>query len=1016
MASQNTKIYEYIIISGIGNQLKALDIDDSESITYAMELLFVPEILKCIPQTAKPPPILEKFLQPYECIRLHAQPQEPAYHEFVLTGETGDQLYGFAVTAYPRFSNETYLALRELFKSQGRDKGIPDTLHSARTLSVITKFPYHKTFMEILKKFIGNLKEGWKFNQKLALNFASLLEKVDIPKPHLIPKPLTWKKIHFGSFPSLPKEKDLPLADVDFRLLFSTLSLENIVLIWTSLLLEKKLLFISRSLEYLTPCIHALQHLIYPFNWPYPFIPILPLSFTEVFESPVPYLIGCLSSVLEIEFPQNDEIIIDLDSNHIISKEPILSLPNRIHQKLLKGLLAYCNLFKKPRKSLRISPLTGVESIGIIKKTHAYELTSFSSSYEEEEEDHEETSEDLDGDGNEKENINENESEEEKQKEKGKEKEKEKRKSKIFNKIRVSRFRRKNSQSSLESEKKKNKNKENSENNSSNTPQKKRKNTFPKFKKKSNNNQKEPNNSSGNKNNDENENENGNGNGKVNVNVDGNEEKELNDKVNNKKSNLDNNKEPKNENEDNENDNKTQKEGEQGVQEKQVVQEGVEQEQKTKKEEEEKTRKEEGEEKRKIEEEEKRKKEEEEEEEEEIFQIEKIRNLFLSVFVGWFKKIARFMIIPKNEEEMSNLTLFDNKKFLMNAPEDCVPFLKEFLKSQMFISFIQEKILDNNTTFQYFFKQIHIKMEKRCLQYTSNQNPEIKGWLKKRNLHGLKKWKNRFFWLQNEKLYSSHKSLGSKNALLKRIPLVKGKTTVRIPVPKEILQMEMDKDKENENEKQNEREKEKEKEKEKKRHKKKKEKEKNKNDYKRFDLITYYKHKKKLDLLVERKFELSAPTKTIRKLWVQYLKSVCMSTEEVNFLGQFDSKLPKEKNELWETMRRKSGKRDVIDLNEVYQKKDEKIVNIGSVKMDFWTEQEESTKEDYSDFSSTENKKDTFKKSLNEQNRINTMKNEINTERGKEKEKEKERENEKEKEREREMKKEDEENGNGNEN
>jgi len=64
----------------------------------------------------------------------------------------------------------------------------------------------------------------------------------------------------------------------------------------------------------LTSCVHAVLSLLYPFDWHHMFIPVLPSSLVQQLDSPLPYIIGILSStyaqLLSSSTFQFDEVFI----------------------------------------------------------------------------------------------------------------------------------------------------------------------------------------------------------------------------------------------------------------------------------------------------------------------------------------------------------------------------------------------------------------------------------------------------------------------------------------------------------------------------------------------------------------------------------------------------------------------------------------------------------------------------------------------------------------------------------
>ncbi|CAH0555914.1 unnamed protein product [Brassicogethes aeneus] len=94
-----------------------------------------------------------------------------------------------------------------------------------------------------------------------------------------------------------------------------------ILKIFSSLLLERKVILISTVLSDLSLTVDALQSILYPFEWPHTVIPVLPESLWPVVESPTPVICGCLSrAVVEEHFIENG-IVVDLDRGAILKCE-----------------------------------------------------------------------------------------------------------------------------------------------------------------------------------------------------------------------------------------------------------------------------------------------------------------------------------------------------------------------------------------------------------------------------------------------------------------------------------------------------------------------------------------------------------------------------------------------------------------------------------------------------------------------------------------------------------------------
>lgn len=75
-------------------------------------------------------------------------------------------------------------------------------------------------------------------------------------------------------------------------LLFSNTPLADFLFLLFVVLLEEKLIFISKKITLLTASVLVFSNLLKPFVWPYPIIFTLPYSLLTLLESPVSIMAG----------------------------------------------------------------------------------------------------------------------------------------------------------------------------------------------------------------------------------------------------------------------------------------------------------------------------------------------------------------------------------------------------------------------------------------------------------------------------------------------------------------------------------------------------------------------------------------------------------------------------------------------------------------------------------------------------------------------------------------------------
>ncbi|XP_078715513.1 DENN domain-containing protein 2B-like [Lampetra fluviatilis] len=118
----------------------------------------------------------------------------------------------------------------------------------------------------------------------------------------------------------LRRPSDSRLEHVDFSCLLSCLGPRQLLRVFSSLLMERRVIFTADKLSTLSKCGHAAAALLYPFAWQHTYVPVLPASMLDIACSPTPFLMGVLSSTLPKlqELPLEEVLVVDLCNNRFI--------------------------------------------------------------------------------------------------------------------------------------------------------------------------------------------------------------------------------------------------------------------------------------------------------------------------------------------------------------------------------------------------------------------------------------------------------------------------------------------------------------------------------------------------------------------------------------------------------------------------------------------------------------------------------------------------------------------------
>jgi DENN domain-containing protein 1 len=81
---------------------------------------------------------------------------------------------------------------------------------------------------------------------------------------------------------------------------YSAVDAQNMMIIFASMLYERRIIFTSKRLSRLSACVQAANAVLYPMNWQHIFIPVLPVALVDYLLAPMPFLIGVPTPVLQV--------------------------------------------------------------------------------------------------------------------------------------------------------------------------------------------------------------------------------------------------------------------------------------------------------------------------------------------------------------------------------------------------------------------------------------------------------------------------------------------------------------------------------------------------------------------------------------------------------------------------------------------------------------------------------------------------------------------------------------------
>eukprot|EP00658_Telonema_sp_P-2_P016019 TRINITY_DN16203_c0_g1_i2.p1 TRINITY_DN16203_c0_g1~~TRINITY_DN16203_c0_g1_i2.p1 ORF type:complete len:930 (-),score=172.04 TRINITY_DN16203_c0_g1_i2:128-2917(-) len=325
---------------------------------------FTPQITDRYPAEDTPPSrtlpqLASNFCFP-QGITCSTQYIVPSFFTFVLTGAVGARVYGAALILHePVGHAEMYIPkalcllshyavfdalksfLRQLYCiSQTADCPLPIERHITNIVDEVPLPPQGKT--------------------RVVAALGGDMIQISRPPPNAIPTEM--------------------VPATSFRALFQCLAISDVLLVFSWLLAESRIMLISRRWSILTPVAEALKALLFPLTWEHTYVPVLPTMLVEVLHAPVPFLIGVNADLVGNQiFPGT--VVVDLDTStvsvHPDVNEPVHlpALPRKEALKLQTGLMEHADVFDPSDPDLLNA------DVAFSENEHLQPITMFASDY-----------------------------------------------------------------------------------------------------------------------------------------------------------------------------------------------------------------------------------------------------------------------------------------------------------------------------------------------------------------------------------------------------------------------------------------------------------------------------------------------------------------------------------------------------------------------------------------------------------------------------------------------------------
>uniref|UniRef100_A0AAQ4NWZ9 DENN/MADD domain containing 4A n=1 Tax=Gasterosteus aculeatus aculeatus TaxID=481459 RepID=A0AAQ4NWZ9_GASAC len=290
-----------------------------------------------------------------ECWPEHTKHSLPVFSTFVLTGASGEKVYGAAIQFYEPYSEE------KLSERQCSQLGLPSadgtrSIYSNKSICLLSHWPFFQSFRSFLT-FLYRYSISGPHALPIEKHISHFMQNVPFPSTQR-PRILVQLSPHDSLILSQPVSSPLPLSGGSLSTLLLNLGPKNAATLLVLAVTEHKILVHSLRPAVLTSVTEALVSMIFPFHWPCPYIPLCPLALAGVLSAPCPFIVGVDSRYFDLYVPPADISCVDLDTNTISQKDDkkaltwkilprrackhLLSTLNKLYQQLTEGESSLC--------------------------------------------------------------------------------------------------------------------------------------------------------------------------------------------------------------------------------------------------------------------------------------------------------------------------------------------------------------------------------------------------------------------------------------------------------------------------------------------------------------------------------------------------------------------------------------------------------------------------------------------------------------------------------------------------
>ena len=277
--------------------------------------------------------------------RLAAAPRAPTFLAFVLTEADGARTYGAVAVVEDELRGQS--ADRDVLLLQqwcAQHPGDGRRVFEQRGLCLVSRYPLYAALRDCLSQLCGVLR-GLPVTSRVPFGAVvqAAVDRVPAPVPGGPPVRCFFADRARPTLLTLPAPTRLPLVDFALRPLVDAVGVRAAVSLFVTVLLERRVLFVSQHAAVLTAAAEGLLALLYPLCWPHVYIPVVGHVLADFLQVPTPFVMGALLSPRLVLPELTDVAKCNLDTGEVTNAAsyPNTELFQRLIQRLYDVLFPY---------------------------------------------------------------------------------------------------------------------------------------------------------------------------------------------------------------------------------------------------------------------------------------------------------------------------------------------------------------------------------------------------------------------------------------------------------------------------------------------------------------------------------------------------------------------------------------------------------------------------------------------------------------------------------------------------